>query len=255
MNTSKPYLSIENLSVKYSNEERGIKDISFDIQKNSITSIIGTENSEKETLLRSINRMHDLYPNIKMSGAILLDGKNIFNLHPIEVRRRIGMIFEDPVPFPNMSIYKNILAGYTFNKIKLTKEQKDSIVEENLIKTNLWEEVKNNLNDKPMGLHIGQQQRLCIARSIALNPEIILMQNPTKTLCATNINQIENLIFQLKDKHTIIITPSSIAQAGKISDYIIYMEKGKLIECDAANTILINPKNENTEKFITEQTY
>lgn len=254
--TTTPYISLKNVSITYPKNVIGIKNISINIPKNSITAIIGSSNSGKTTLLRSFNLMHEIYPNIKKEGEIFWEGKDIFKTDIMEVRKKIGMIFQNPIPFPNMNVYENVLAGYTLNRIRLTKEQKDSIVEEALRDVGLWEKVKDVLQNDPATLPTkGQQQRVCIARTIALKPDILLMDDPTTSLDnPTCVNGIENLILKLKENHTIIMTVSSLSQAARLSDYIMYMEGGELIEYDTTSNILAKPKSKKTEKYITELT-
>jgi phosphate transport system ATP-binding protein len=247
----KHLLELKNISVSFSPGEYAVKNVSASIEPYAITSIIGAQGSGKSTLLRAINRLHEIYSTIKTSGEILLDGKNIFAMNPIEVRRRIGMIFQTPNPFPTMNIYQNILSAYRLNRIYLSKAEKDKVVEENLRYVGLWEEVKSILNRKAIALAIGQQQRLCIARTLALKPEFLLMDEPTSAVDPECTNKIEELIYRLKDNLTIIIVTHNLSQASRISDYSMYMEKGELIEHDKSNKIFVNPNDKRTEKYIT----
>ncbi|MDR0507627.1 MAG: ATP-binding cassette domain-containing protein [Dysgonamonadaceae bacterium] len=247
-------LELKNICVSFPRKEFAVKNVSVSIKPNTITSVIGAAGAGKTTLLRAINRMHELYPDIKTSGEILLNEKNILTMNPAEVRRRIGMVFRSPNPFPAMDIYQNVLSGYMLNKIFLSKEEKDKVVEETLQEVGLWEEVKNRLNKKASELNLGEQQRLCIARCLALNPEIMLMDEPTYTLSGTCANRIEELIYRIKNKMTIIIVTNQLLQASSISDYSMYMEKGELIEFDSCNKLFVNPKDKRTEKYITGQT-
>lgn len=246
-------LELRNVSVSYSPGIYAVKNISVSIMPHAITSIIGASGSGKTSLLRTINRMHELYPNIKTGGEILLEGTNILEMNPIEVRRRIGMVFQTPNPFPTMDIYHNVLSGYKLNKIFLSKAEKDNIVEESLQCVSLWDEVKNDLNKNAFALSLGQQQRLCIARTLALKPDFLLMDEPTSAIDPVCTNRIEELIYRLKDKHTIIVVTHNLSQASRISDYSMYLEKGVLIEYDTSNKIFMNPQDKRTEKYITGQ--
>jgi phosphate transport system ATP-binding protein len=249
----KHILELKEVYVSYSPGDYALKNISVSIKPHAITSIIGAPGSGKTTLLRSINRMHELYPNIRVNGEILLDGKNIMEINPVEVRRRIGLVFQKPNPFPTMNIYQNVLAGYKLNKIYLSKTEKDKIVEESLRGVSLWDEVKNGLNKNPLSLTIGQQQRLCIARTLALQPEFLLMDDPTSVVDPYCTNRIEELVYRLRNSHTIIIVTHNLAQASRISDYALYLEKGELVEYNKSNVIFVAPKDKRTEKYITEQ--
>jgi phosphate transport system ATP-binding protein len=247
-------LELKDLNVSYSPEKYAVKKLSVAIQSNRIIAIIGLPQSGKTTLLRSINRLHELYPNIKISGEILLKGKNIMNLNPVEVRKKIGMIFPSPNLFPNMSIYNNLISGFQFSHISLSKKEKDSIVEKSLIEAGLWEEVKDILHGRYDILSTGQQQGLCIARSIALHPEIVLMDDPTFSLDSQSSNRIEALLHRLKEKHTIIIATQNLSQAARVSDYTMYLEAGEMIEYDVTSNLFWTPKDSRTEKYITSQT-
>ena len=246
-------LELKGVSVSYSPKNEAVKNVSVSIRSNAITSIIGSVGCGKSSLLRSINRMHELYPCIKVTGEILLNGKDILTMNPIEVRRRAGMVFQTPNPFLNMSIYQNVLSGYSINKIPLSKIEKEEIVENCLKGVFLWNEVKDDLRKKACSLSAGQQQQLCIARTIALNPELLLMDEPTSSIDFACSNRIEELIHQLKDKHTIIVVPGSLSQASRISDYTMFMEDGELVEFDTTNEIFVNPKDKRTEKYIIGQ--
>jgi phosphate transport system ATP-binding protein len=247
-------LELKDLNVSYSPGKYAVKKLSVAIKSNQVTAIIGLPKSGKGTLLRSINRLHELYPDIKISGEILLRGKNIMTLNPIEVRKKIGMIFPNPNLFPNMSIYNNLISGYQFNHISLSKSEKDKIVEKSLTDVGLWEEVKDILHGKYDILSMGQQQILCIARSIALHPEIILMDKPTLSLDAQSSDRIEALLHQLKEKYTIIITTQNPSRAARVSDYTMYLEAGELIEYGITSKLFWTPEDKRTEKYITSQT-
>lgn len=248
---NKYILELKNVHVSDSSGKEFLKGISVSFKPNSITSIIGPPESGKTTLLRSINRMYELYPNIRTSGDILLNGSSIFNMNAIEVRKKIGMVFQKPSPFPNMNIYNNVIAGYLINRISLSTKEKDKLVEENLEAVGLWQDLKFNLNKKASSLSVGEQQRLCIARSIALNPDILLLDEPTFSLSLKSVNKIEELMFNLKEKHTIIIATSNLSQAARISKYSLFLDHGEAIEYDKTSELFMNPKDSRTEKYIT----
>ena len=182
METITPILEFRNTCVSYTRDTMAVKNVSATVGRNSITAIMGPSGCGKSTLLRAVNLMHSLYPNISVEGEILLSGENILAMEPIEVRRRIGMVFQRPAPFPTMSIYENVLAGFTLNGIRLSKSEKEETVEKCLKSVALWDEVKDVLNKKGTFLSGGQQQRLCIARALAMKPEILLMDEPTSAL-------------------------------------------------------------------------
>lgn len=180
-----PILDIRNVSISYDQKVTAVKNVSAGVERNTITAIMGPSGCGKSTLLRAVNRMHELYKHISVTGEILLNGENILERDPIEVRRNIGMVFQRPNPFPTMNIYDNVLAGYLLNGIRLPKSKRDEIVERNLRNVSLWDEVKDSLTKRGTFLSGGQQQRLCIARSLALQPDILLMDEPTsaQTFC------------------------------------------------------------------------
>lgn len=243
-------LKIENLSAGYG-KLTIIKNINFAIFKNKITAIMGPSGCGKTTLIRCINRMHELNKDAFHKGSIYLDGENIFEMNPVLLRRKIGMVFQKPNPFPHLTIYENVLAGYIINGIKLKREEKDRIVEENLKKVALWEEVKNKLYLRGTQLSGGQQQRLCIARVLALNPEIILFDEPTSSLDPKSTVEIENLIEQLKDNVTIVIVTHNISQSSRIADYVAFLYLGELIEYGKSEKIFTSPENPKTEEYLS----
>lgn len=250
VNKNETVVNIENLNFWYG-ETQILKNISFQIYKNKITSIMGPSGCGKTTLLRCINRMSELNPDSKVSGKIFLYDKNIYDIDPIELRRHIGMVFQKPNPFPTMTIYENVLAGYILNGIKLKKSEKDRIVEEALYNVGLFEEVKNKLYQKGTNLSGGQQQRLCIARAIAMKPYIILFDEPTSALDPVSSKKIEELIENLKKDLTIIIVTHNIAQAARISDYTAFLYLGELIEYDRTEIMMSIPKDKRTEQYLT----
>lgn len=246
-------LQIKNLKVTYSANKSAVNGVSVDIKQNKITAIMGPSGCGKSTLLRAINRMHELYDGIKTEGEIILSGDNILKLNPISVRRKVGMVFQRPNPFPTMSIYNNVLSGYQLNGISLSKKQKDEIVEEALRSVGLWDEVKDSLTKKGTFLSGGQQQRLCIARALALKPDVLLMDEPTSALDPIATNRIEELLVELKDKLSIVIVTHNIAQAARISDYSMFMYLGDLIEYDETSKMFSTPKDKRTEEYLNGQ--
>jgi phosphate transport system ATP-binding protein len=246
-----PILELKNVSVAYTPAKKAIDNVSATIDKNSVTAIMGPSGCGKSTLLRAINRMHDLYPEIKTTGEILLKGANIFRMNAMNVRRLAGMVFQRPNPFPTMSIYDNVLSGYTLNGIKLKKAEKDIIVEESLRSVAIWDEVSDALIKRSTFLSGGQQQRLCIARTIALKPEIILMDEPTSALDPVSTNRIEDLILELKQQYTIIIVTHNMSQAARVSDCSMFMYLGQLIEHGDTKQMFTKPKDKRTEEYLT----
>jgi phosphate transport system ATP-binding protein len=246
-----PVLSISNLSIAYGSDKFAVKDVTADVKRNSITAIMGPSGCGKSTLLRAINRMHELYPNIHTEGEILLNGESIYKLSTTKLRRKIGMVFQRPNPFPTMSIYENVIAGYNLNGTKLKKVQKDEIVESTLNDVGLFDEVKESLNKKGNFLSGGQQQRLCIARALAFKPEVILMDEPTSALDPLSTARIEDLLVELKRHYTIILVTHNISQAARISDNAMFMYLGELVEYDKTKTMFTNPKDSRTEGYLT----
>jgi len=245
-----PILEFKNLTVNYTSKVQAVKGVSAAIERNSITAIMGPSGCGKSTLLRAANLMHELYPNIRVGGEIMLNGQNILDMQPIDVRRKVGMVFQRPTPFPTMSIYDNVLAGYTLNGIRLTKSQKTEIVERNLRSVSLWDEVKDVLNKKGTFLSGGQQQRLCIARALALRPDIILMDEPTSALDPIATKHIEELIMQLKEEVTILIVTHNMGQARRIAKRSMFMYLGDLIEYDDTEKMFTNPVHDLTHSFL-----
>ena len=245
-----PILAVEEFCA-YFGELDVLKDINLSIVENKATAIMGPSGCGKTTLIRCINRMHELIPKAKVSGKILLNGKNLYGINPIIVRRQIGMVFQRPNPFPTMSIYDNVIAGYILNGIKIGRREKDTVVEESLQKAALWEEVKDNLHRKGTFLSGGQQQRLCIARALAMNPEILLLDEPTSALDPKATVHIEELIAELKKEVTIVMVTHNIAQAARISDFTAFIYLGELIEYDTTEKMFTVPKDKRTEEYLT----
>ena len=229
MQIDHPILQFKNVSISYTPGKNAVNHVNADIKKNRITAIMGPSGCGKSTLLRAINRMHELYPDIRISGEILMDNRNILKMNPMEVRRMAGMVFQRPNPFPTMSIFDNVIAGYKLNGIRLKKKEKEEIVETCLTNVGLWNEVKDALFKKGTFLSGGQQQRLCIARALALKPEVLLMDEPTSALDPIATNRIEELLLELKKEFTIIIVTHNMSQAARISDYSMFMYLGELI--------------------------
>ncbi len=227
-----------------------LKDIDLQIPQNSIVALIGPSGCGKSTLLRSMNRMHDLNPQAHVSGKVLLDGENIYNkgVDVVDVRRKIGMVFQRPNPFPK-SIYKNIAYGLKINGLKKDQTM-DEVVEKSLKGSYLWEEVHTDLNKSALALSGGQQQRLCIARTIAIEPAVILMDEPCSALDPISTGKIEELMLQLKEQFTIVIVTHNMQQAERISDYVAFMYLGEVIEYGAKDQIFKDPQDELTGKYI-----
>ena len=240
MQIDHPILQFKNVSISYTPGKNAVNHVNADIKKNRITAIMGPSGCGKSTLLRAINRMHELYPDIR-------------KMNPMEVRRMAGMVFQRPNPFPTMSIFDNVIAGYKLNGIRLKKKEKEEIVETCLTNVGLWNEVKDALFKKGTFLSGGQQQRLCIARALALKPEVLLMDEPTSALDPIATNRIEELLLELKKEFTIIIVTHNMSQAARISDYSMFMYLGELIEYDKTRIMFTNPRDKRTEEYLTGQ--
>ena len=245
---NKEIFKIENLNLYY-NEKHALIDINLPIYKNKITAFIGPSGCGKSTLLRCFNRMNDLIENCKITGTIKYEDSDINNLNEVELRTKVGMVFQNPNPFP-MSIFDNVAYGPRCSGIK-NKEKLKEIVISALKQASLYEEVKNRLKDSALGLSGGQQQRLCIARCIAMKPDVILMDEPTSALDPIATLKIENLIQELKKEYTIIIVTHNMQQATRISDYTAFFLMGEVIEYENTTELFTNPKNSKTEDYIT----
>lgn len=248
-----PVLKLNDVSISYTPGKNAVNSVSADIERNKITAIMGPSGCGKSTLLRAINRMHELYPDIKITGEILIDGQNILRMNPMEVRRMAGMVFQRPNPFPTMSIYDNVISGYKLNDIRLSRKEKDELVETNLVNVGLWDEVKDSLYKRGTFLSGGQQQRLCIARALALKPEVLLMDEPTSALDPIATNRIEELLLKLKKEFSIVIVTHNMGQAARISDYSMFMYLGDLVEYNKTQLMFTNPKDKRTEEYLTGQ--
>jgi phosphate transport system ATP-binding protein len=241
-------IKVENFSAWYGNFHV-IKNINIIAQSKSVTSIIGPSGCGKTTLVRCINRLHELTSGARTEGKILLKEQNIYEMDPMMLRRQIGMVFQKPNPFPTMNISGNILAGYTLNGLRVS--DKNEIVEDSLKKAALWDEVKDKLNKSPMELSGGQQQRLCIARTIAIKPKVILFDEPCSALDPIATAKIEDLIRELKNQYTIIMVTHNMQQAARVSDYTAFLMLGELIEFDNTDKIFTKPANKLTEDYIS----
>lgn len=245
-----PILEIKDVSVAYSEGKYAVRHVSADIDPRTITAIMGPSGCGKSTLLRTINRMHELYGGIQVSGDILMDGENLLQMNPMDVRTKVGMVFQRPNPFPTMSIYDNVMAGFTLKGIRLSRSQRNQLVEDNLRKVGLWDEVKDVLHKKGTFLSGGQQQRLCIARVLALRPEVLLLDEPTSALDPISTLKIEELLLDLKRMFTIVIVTHNMSQASRISDKSMFMYLGELVEYEDTQTMFTNPKDKRTEDYL-----
>ena len=244
-------VSIRNLNAWFGMKQ-ALKNISLDIKKNAATAIIGPSGCGKTTLIRCLNRMHEMTPGATAKGSVILDNIDIYDkkVDPVVIKRRIGMVFQKPNPFPTMSIFDNVAAGLKLNGMT-NKTIIREIVEESLRNAALWDEVKNQLEQPGMSLSGGQQQRLCIARALAMQPEVLLMDEPTSSLDPLGSSKIEELVRVLKDSVTIIIVTHNMQQAGRVSDFTAFMYLGDLIEYGATNQIFMKPEKELTERYIS----
>jgi phosphate transport system ATP-binding protein len=233
-------------------QKQALKDINLNMKSNAVTAIIGPSGCGKSTFIRCLNRMHELVPNAKLTGEVFLDGEDIYNkqVDPVMVRRRVGMVFQKPNPFPTMTIYDNVAAGLRLTGAKKGRNL-DEIVKNSLQQATLWDEVKDDLNKSGTSISGGQQQRLCIARAVALQPEVILMDEPCSALDPIATAKIEKLIVELKNKYTVVIVTHNMQQASRVSDFTAFFYLGSLIECAPTPEIFESPKNPLTEKYIT----
>ena len=232
-------------------EHRILNNINLSIPKENVTAIMGPSGCGKTTLIRCMNRMHELVPDAQVSGKMFLYDEDIYAMNPILVRRKIGMVFQRPNPFPTMSIYDNVIAGYKLNGIRLPKTDQDSIVEDALKQSALWNEIKDFLHRKGTFLSGGQQQRLCIARALAMKPEVLLLDEPTSALDPKATSHIEELIVALKDNVTIILVTHNIAQAARVSDFTVFLYLGELIEFGPSKKLFTVPEDKRTEEYLT----
>ncbi len=241
---------VESFSASFG-EHRILKNINLSIPKDKVTAIMGPSGCGKTTLIRCMNRMHELIPDAQVTGKMFLYDEDIYSMNPILVRRKVGMVFQRPNPFPTMSIYDNVIAGYKLNGIKLPKTEQDSIVEDALRKSALWDEVKDALHRKGTFLSGGQQQRLCIARTLAMKPEVLLLDEPTSALDPKATSHIEELIVELKKSVTIILVTHNIAQAARVSDFTAFLYLGELVEFGPSKKLFTVPEDKRTEEYLT----
>lgn len=235
----------------YFGENRVVKDVNIEIPKNNVIAVMGPSGCGKTTFLRCINRMHELIEGSSTKGTMLLNNEDIYSMHPILVRHKIGMVFQRPNPFPNLSIYDNVIAGYKLNGMKMSKHDKDAIVEQSLQKASLWNEVKESLHKKGTFLSGGQQQRLCIARAIAMEPDVLLLDEPTSALDPISTSGIEVLMQELKKNYTLVVVTHNMQQAARVSDKTAFFYLGELIEYDITKNMFTNPKDKRTQNYIT----
>lgn len=244
-----PEIQVKNLDLFYG-DNQALKNINIDIEKNKVTALIGPSGCGKSTFLRTLNRMNDLIDNVKINGEILVGGKNIYkDFDEIDLRKKVGMVFQKPNPFP-MSIYDNIAYGPRIHGVR-DKKTLDEIVERSLKGAALWDEVKDRLKKSAMGMSGGQQQRLCIARTIAVSPEIILMDEPTSALDPISTNKMEELMDQLKKDYIVVIVTHNMQQAGRIADKTAFFLSGELIEYGRTEDIFYRPQDKRTEDYIS----
>ncbi len=250
MSAQEIMIRVEDFSAWYSTFQV-LKNISLEAPKNAVTAIIGPSSCGKTTFVRCINRLHELTPQTSTKGEIHLQAESIYAMDAMSVRRKIGMVFQRPNPFPTMSIAGNVLAGYTLNGIRLKKTTAMEIVEDALKKAALWEEVKDKLNQSGTQLSGGQQQRLCIARALATKPKVMLFDEPCSALDPVATGKIEDLIRELKSQYTIVIVTHNMQQAARVSEFTAFLMMGELIEFDRTEKIFTNPGEKLTEEYIT----
>lgn len=251
-------IEIKDLNIHYG-DFHAVSDVNMTIQPRSVTAFIGSSGCGKSTVLRSINRMHEVIDGAYSTGQVLLDGVDLYGpgVDPVRVRRQVGMVFQRPNPFPTMSIAENVLAGVRLNNAKVTREEADEIVEKSLKAANLWKEVKDRLGKPGSGLSGGQQQRLCIARAIAISPDVVLMDEPCSALDPISTLAIEDLIHQLKEDYTVVIVTHNMQQAARVSDQTAFFnlkdqgKPGELVEVGSTEKIFHNPDQKATEDYIT----
>ncbi len=251
-------IDVTDLNVYYG-KFRAVEDVTMTIEPRSVTAFIGPSGCGKSTFLRTLNRMHEVIPGARVEGQVTMDGENLYGpgVDPVRVRRQIGMVFQRPNPFPTMSIKENVLAGVTLNNRRMSASDKDDLVERSLRGANLWEEVKNRLGLPGSGLSGGQQQRLCIARAIAMAPDVLLMDEPCSALDPISTLAIEDLIGELKATYTVVIVTHNMQQAARVSDTTAFFTiagtgaPGRLIEMDHTEKIFHNPSEQATEDYIT----
>lgn len=251
-------IEVSDLNIYYG-DFLAVEDVTMTIEPKAVTALIGPSGCGKSTFLRTLNRMHEVIPGAYATGNVEIDGINIYSagVDPVGVRRNVGMVFQRPNPFPTMSIYENVIAGQRLNGGRSSRAEMDDVVETSLRGANLWEEVKDRLDQPGSGLSGGQQQRLCIARAIAIQPEVVLMDEPCSALDPISTLAIEDLIEELKSNYTIVIVTHNMQQAARVSDKTGFFniegtgKPGKLIEYDETQTMFSNPSNKETEDYIS----
>jgi len=251
-------IDVQSLNVRYGSF-LAVEDVSLSIEPGSVTAFIGPSGCGKSTLLRALNRMHEVVPGARVDGRVLMDGLNLYapGVDPVAVRRHIGMVFQRPNPFPTMSIADNVLAGVRLNGKRLSKSDADDVVERSLRSANLWAEVKDRLDKPGSSLSGGQQQRLCIARAIAIRPDVLLMDEPCSALDPISTLAIEDLIHELKESYTIVIVTHNMQQAARVSDRTAFFtiagtgEPGRLVEINDTATMFSAPSEKATEDYIS----
>jgi phosphate transport system ATP-binding protein len=251
-------IDAKNLNIFY-NKFLAVSEVNFTIAPRSVTAFIGPSGCGKSTVLRTLNRMHEVIAGARVEGNVMLDGEDIYGttIDPVDVRRTIGMVFQRPNPFPTMSIYDNVVAGLKLQNGRMKSSQLDEVVERSLRSANLWDEVRDRLNKPGAGLSGGQQQRLCIARAIAVEPQVLLMDEPCSALDPISTLAIEDLIQQLKEKYTIVIVTHNMQQAARVSDRTAFFnlaaigKPGQLVEMDDTEKIFANPSDKRTEDYIS----
>ena len=234
-------------------DNQALHDINLVLPERAVTAIIGPSGCGKSTFIRCLNRLHETVPGARVSGRVLLDGEDIYatNVDPVQVRGKVGMVFQRPNPFPTMSIFDNVAAGLRLNGIRSTRDDLAGIVEQSLRQAALWDEVKNSLTASGVSISGGQQQRLCIARALAVSPEVILMDEPCSALDPIATTKIETLIQELKEKYTIVNVTHSMQQAARVSDFTAFMYLGRLVEFGMTQKLFTAPEKKETEDYIT----
>ena len=232
---------------------QALKDINLIIPDGAVTAIIGPSGCGKSTFIRCLNRMHEVVPGARVSGQVLLDGANIYGpgIDPVQVRAKVGMVFQRPNPFPTMSIFDNAAAGLRLNGVRQSRSSLAKVVERSLRQAALWDEVKDSLHASGVSISGGQQQRLCIARALAVEPEVILMDEPCSALDPIATTKIEALIYELKQRYTIVIVTHSMQQAARVSDFTAFMYLGTLVEFGPTDKLFTTPEKKETEDYIT----
>ncbi|GGO32521.1 phosphate ABC transporter ATP-binding protein PstB [Deinococcus humi] len=246
-----PILSAKNVNIFYG-DKQAVQNVNLDVQPGTVNALIGPSGCGKTTFLRAINRMHDLTPGARVSGQILLDGQDIYaaGIDPVAMRRRVGMVFQKPNPFPTMSVFDNVVSGLKLAGMR-NKDQLMAVAERSLKGAALWEEVRERLNTPATGLSGGQQQRLCIARALAVDPEILLMDEPTSALDPSSTAKIEELMTELKKVTTIVIVTHNMHQAARVSDTTSFFLVGDLVEHGPTEQVFQSPRDERTEAYVT----